>query len=87
MESCRKISEVDRLTSGDGRPRSSSRGDVLHTERVGLLHGKKTIEGQQERLEILRRHGVIFDPVRERTALGRSRVAIDDLFDAGGCFD
>lgn len=47
-----------------------------------LEHTKKTIEGQQERLTILGRHGVTFDPVAERRRLGKSRVAIDDLLDA-----
>jgi hypothetical protein len=29
-----------------------------------------------------RRHGVMFDPIRERQRLGASRVAVDDLIDA-----
>ena len=29
--------------------------------------------------------GIAFDPNRERAALGRGRVVIDDLIDAAGC--
>jgi predicted RNase H-like nuclease len=57
----------------------------LRAHGSALLHSKKTIEGQRERLEILKRYGVMFDPVRERNVLGRGRVAIDDLIDAAGC--
>jgi predicted RNase H-like nuclease len=50
-----------------------------------LEHPKKEMAGKQERLAVLRRHGLTFDPVAERLRLGRSLVALDDLLDAAVC--
>jgi predicted RNase H-like nuclease len=80
-----KIVQVDRLMTRElqGRVREVHPEVSFCVINGGpLQHRKKTIEGQQERLTILGRHGVTFDPVAERRRLGTSRVAIDDLLDA-----
>ncbi len=80
-----KIIEVDRWMT----PERQTRIREVHPEvcfcrlnQAPLLHGKKTAEGQAERLAILRRLAFIFDPYLERSRLGSSRVAVDDLIDA-----
>lgn len=80
-----KINEVDRWMSADKQARVREVHPEVSFCVVGgapLLYSKKTIEGQHERLAILLRHGIAFDPVEERRRLRPSRVAVDDLVDA-----
>jgi predicted RNase H-like nuclease len=80
-----KIREVDSVMT----PELQQRVREMHPEVAfcvlnggPLVHRKKTQQGQQERLEILARYGVVLDPYRERGRLGASRVGVDDLIDA-----
>jgi predicted RNase H-like nuclease len=80
-----KIIEVDRWISRV----TQARVREVHPEvcfRVlngaPLAHSKKDDEGRRERLAILARHGVVFDPLAERKRLASSRVGVDDLIDA-----
>jgi predicted RNase H-like nuclease len=83
-----KIREVDAALS----PELEQRVREVHPEvsfcilnGAPLEHSKKTVAGRHERLGVLRRHGLLFDPVMERLQLGRSLVAVDDLIDAAVC--
>jgi predicted RNase H-like nuclease len=58
---------------------------IVDGRERGLVHSKKSAEGQAERMAILRHHLPPFDPEAERMALGRANVAIDDLLDAAIC--
>jgi predicted RNase H-like nuclease len=58
---------------------------VLSGRGRGLLHYKKSREGEAERLAILGRLLPAFDPSAVRAQLGRSRVAADDVVDAVAC--
>jgi predicted RNase H-like nuclease len=79
-----KIAEVDRLMT----PALQVRVREVHPKvsfcilnGSPLTHGKKTIKGPEERLEIMRRQGVVFDPFVERR-FGASQLTIDDLVDS-----
>jgi predicted RNase H-like nuclease len=50
-----------------------------------LQHGKKTKDGERERLCLLRKVGIEFDLDAERKRLGARLVARDDLIDAAAC--
>lgn len=49
-----------------------------------LTYGKKTTDGQQERVAILDRHGLTLDHQAVRQRLGRG-VGVDDVIDAAVC--
>lgn len=49
-----------------------------------MVHRKSRTAGRTERLMVLRRHGLEFDPVAERLRLGRN-LELDDLVDAAVC--
>jgi predicted RNase H-like nuclease len=51
----------------------------------GLIHAKKTAEGEAERLALLHRYVPPIDPGAIRLQLGRARVARDDIVDAVVC--
>ena len=51
----------------------------------GLVHGKKTGEGEQERLRLLARWAPVFSPVEARARLGYGNVQRDDIVDAVAC--
>lgn len=80
-----KIREVDLWIT----PKRHARIREMHPEisfcvasGEALRYSKKTAEGRQERLAILLRHGLSFDPVQERERLKHARVGVDDLIDA-----
>jgi predicted RNase H-like nuclease len=50
-----------------------------------LMHRKKSKDGEQERLCVLRKVGLAFDPAAERERLGARRVGRDDVIDAAAC--
>ncbi len=50
-----------------------------------LAHSKREPEGERERLQVLRAHGVLLDVDAERVRLGRSNVKRDDIIDAAVC--
>lgn len=58
---------------------------VLGGNKRGLTHNKKTPEGEQERLAILRRHTPHFDAREVRSQLGLEATARDDIIDAVAC--
>lgn len=51
----------------------------------GLMHSKKTPEGERERLALLARYIPHFDPVAVRARIGAAKVARDDIIDAVAC--
>jgi predicted RNase H-like nuclease len=51
----------------------------------GLVHQKKTAEGEAERLALLARYLPPFNPGMVRLALGRAQVSRDDIVDAAVC--
>jgi predicted RNase H-like nuclease len=53
--------------------------------RAGLQHPKKTPQGEQERLTLLRRVLPPFDLVEVRAHLGPANVGRDDILDAAAC--
>ena len=81
----KKIRDVDQLMTPElqavvreGHPEVTFRtlaGTVLE-------FNKSSHEGKAERLRILEKLGVRFDPTAERDTIGRSRVAEDDIIDA-----
>jgi predicted RNase H-like nuclease len=84
----RKIREVDELMT----PERQARIREAHPEVTfatlagrGLRYSKKCADGWAERLRLLRRVGLRFDPARERFQHGCSRVAPDDIIDAAAC--
>jgi predicted RNase H-like nuclease len=50
-----------------------------------LAHGKKTPEGQRERLALLQAAGLRLDPHAARHRLGPSQAGFDDILDAAAC--
>jgi predicted RNase H-like nuclease len=80
-----KIREVDHWIT----PKKHARIREIHPEisfciAFGgpLRYSKKTAEGRQERLAILLRNDLSFDPIQERKRLSSTRVGVDDLIDA-----
>ena len=80
-----KINEVDRWITRKRQARIRE----MHPEisfciasGAPLCHSKKTAEGRKERLAILSRYGLSFDPAQERERLRHARVGVDDLIDA-----
>ncbi len=82
-----RIREVDQLMTPElhahvreGHP------EVIFAKMNGgpLKHGKKSREGERERLCLLRRAGIVIDPHAERERLGRG-VGLDDIIDAAAC--
>lgn len=53
--------------------------------RKALAYGKKTAEGQQERLSLLEAAGMRLDPCEARVRLGPSQTGLDDILDAAAC--
>jgi len=83
-----RIKEVDDLMTPDRQLRvREGHPEVTFAALNGgaLDHPKKTEAGKQERLCILRRVGIVFDPHDERERLGRGVVAVDDIIDAAAC--
>jgi predicted RNase H-like nuclease len=83
-----KIPEVDQLVTPDiqgwvreGHPEVTFATLAGHAMR----HSKKTVQGEQDRLAILAANGLQFGVQATRLALGRGRVATDDLIDAAAC--
>ena len=83
-----KIREVDFLMT----PALQARIREAHPELIfatlagsPMTHKKSSVEGKAERLTVLARLGIVFDPTEERIRLGRSRVQEDDLIDAAAC--
>ena len=81
----RRIAAVDELMT----PRLQSHIHERHPEVsfcvIGgrcLAHPKKRPEGEVERLKILAKNGLTFDPAAERLRLGRRRMERDGLIDA-----
>jgi predicted RNase H-like nuclease len=58
---------------------------VLSGNEHGLTHYKKTSDGEQERLVILKRHVPHFDAQEVRLRLGRKATHRDDIIDAVAC--
>jgi predicted RNase H-like nuclease len=58
---------------------------ILSGRGRGLVEPKRTEAGERLRLRLLRRVAPHFDPAAVRAALGRSRVARDDVIDAVAC--
>ena len=54
-------------------------------KRSPMAHHKSKPKGRQERLKVLARRGISFDPAEERYWLGRGLVGVDDLIDAAAC--
>jgi predicted RNase H-like nuclease len=52
---------------------------------ASLTHPKKTAMGQRERLALLAREGLVFDPAGWRRQLDPKNVLEDDLVDAAAC--
>jgi len=50
-----------------------------------LAHGKKSRDGEWERLCVLRKVGLVFDLTAERARLGARHVGRDDVIDAAAC--
>jgi predicted RNase H-like nuclease len=86
---CKKMREVDALIT----PGLQDRVRETHPELVfALLNGgtamaahKSEHRGREERLRVLAKHGIVFDPDAERYWLGRKLVDTDDLIDAAAC--
>ena len=58
---------------------------ILSGRGRGLVEPKRTEAGERLRRRLLRRVAPRFDPVAVRAALGRARVARDDVIDAVAC--
>lgn len=83
-----KIREVDRLLTATAQKFvREAHPEVSFAILAGrpLRHSKKTPEGEQERLRLLRRRGLRFDLSNERLRLGRGNVQRDDIVDAAAC--
>ena len=83
-----KIREMDRIMTPDLQDHvREAHPETIFAVLDGtpMSHRKSTAEGKGERLRVLAEHGLEFNPAWERTWLGASRVAEDDLIDATAC--
>lgn len=58
---------------------------VLSGTGRGLVHSKRTIEGEQERLAVLSQYGLDLNVDALRNSLSRKRVERNDIVDAAAC--
>jgi len=82
-----RIREVDQLMTPELQAHvREGHPEVIFAKMNGrpLKHGKKSREGEQERLCLLRKVGIVIDPHTEREQLGRA-VGFDDIIDAVAC--
>ena len=86
-----KIREVDALMNRDKQQYiREAHPEVTFAQLNGgpMIHNKKTVPGRAERIAVFKTSGLSVSLdwlMRERSRLGRSQVALDDLVDALAC--